>query len=275
MAIKSILLHMAPDPSRESRLATALDLAKRFEAHLHIVYMTKPIHLPAQITGRGASAAFLAEAAEIARDKASEVEAWLKKSCDAAGVSWEMEITEGDHNEELAAFGHYADLIIVSRDHGITFEDYIGLHKPDELLMIATSPVLMLPKGEARLPPVGKRILVAWKDCKEAARAVRDSLHFLQQADTVFVFSADEAHHRYEGGRKLITYLERHGIKAEPLSDVGDHHIGDTVLSYAEDHKVDLLVMGAYGRPRWREIVWGGVTHKVLSSAKIPLLLSH
>lgn len=274
MAIKSILLHMAPDPSRETRLKAGLDLAKRFDAHLHIVYMTKPIHLPAQIAGRGASAAFLAQAREIARGKASEVKEWLEGACNATGVSWDMEVAEGDHNDELARFGHYADLIIVSKDHGITFEDYVGLHKPDDLLMMATCPVLMLPKRDPH-PPIGKRIMVAWKDSKEAARAVRDGLHFLAQAEKVFVFTSDEPHHRYQGSEKLTRYLERHGIASEPLSDVGEHNVGDTVLSYAEDHEVDLLIMGAYGRSRWREIIFGGVTHKMLTSANIPLLLSH
>jgi nucleotide-binding universal stress UspA family protein len=37
----------------------------------------------------------------------------------------------------------------------------------------------------------------------------------------------------------------------------------------------DLLVMGAYGHSRWRELVLGGVTRSLLREMTVPVLLSH
>lgn len=274
MAIKTILLHLAPDESRQARFNVALDLAKRFDAHLHIVYMTQPAHMPAAVTGRGASYAFIAEATAIAREKADEVSSWVGENCTRANVSWDMDVIEGDHNKILADLGHYADLIVVSKDHGIILEDYIGLHSPDDLLVTATTPVLILPKSKT-IKPIGKRVMIAWKDTREAARAVRDSLQLLQQADQVLVMTGDRPHERFESAANLVTFLERHGIHPKQVSDVAERNVGQVILSYAEDEQVDLLVMGAYGKSRWREIVWGGVTSHILSHAELPLMMSH
>ena len=274
MAIKTILLHLAPDESRQVRFNAAVGLAKRFDAHLHIVYMTLPAHMPTAVTGRGASYAYISEATEIAREKADEISAWVEENCTAANVDWDMDVMEGDHNKILADIGHYADLIVVSENHGLTVEDYIGLHRPDDLLVMATAPVLIVPNTPL-VDDIGKRVMIAWKNTKEAARAVRDSLQILKQAEQVFVMTGDRPHKRFESAANLVTYLERHGIHPKQVSDVAEHNVGEVILSYAEDENIDLLVMGAYGKPRWREIVWGGVTHHVLSHAKRPVLMSH
>ena len=182
---------------------------------------------------------------------------------------------EGDHNELLAERSHFADLMIVSEHHGVTLEGYVGLHMPEEMLMTSICPVLVLPKNR-KIETVGERVLVAWKDTKEAARAVRESLPMLQAAKNVFVLTCDRPHHRFEAGKDIVAFLTRHGVSVEPVSDIADgNDVGPIILSYAADVKADLLVMGAYGHSRWREIVFGGVTHHVLKNMKLPLLMAH
>ena len=50
---------------------------------------------------------------------------------------------------------------------------------------------------------------------------------------------------------------------------------GEALLSAVADASVDLLVMGAYGHSRLREMIFGGVTEKVLGSMTVPVLLSN
>ncbi len=50
--------------------------------------------------------------------------------------------------------------------------------------------------------------------------------------------------------------------------------MGDILLSYAADHGVDLIVMGAYGHSRLRELVLGGATRHLLRHT-VPVLMSH
>lgn len=274
MPIKTILLHMAPDALRGERLAVAIDLARRHGAHLDVAYLTAPIGTPAAVTGRGASAAYIAEATAIAEEKAEDVLDEVRAACAEAGIECRTEIASGDHNEVLARRSHYADLVIVSERHGLIPEDYIGLHRPDELLMTAACPVLIVPRGW-KGQPIGRRILIAWKDTDEASRAVRGAMPLIKEAGQVYVLTCDEPGRRFEGSENLVDWLRRHDVAVERLSDVEDDDVGAVILSYAADVKADLLVMGAYGHSRWREIVLGGVTHHVLSNMDVPVLTSH
>lgn len=47
------------------------------------------------------------------------------------------------------------------------------------------------------------------------------------------------------------------------------------LLSRITDENIDLLVMGAYGRSRFRELVLGGATRHILRHMTVPVLMSH
>ncbi len=47
------------------------------------------------------------------------------------------------------------------------------------------------------------------------------------------------------------------------------------MLSRLADQDIDLLVMGAYGHSRLRELVLGGVTRKIFQQMTVPVLMSH
>jgi len=275
MPIKNILLHMGNDDAHMRRFETAVHLAREHGAHLEIAYLTSPAGMPAAIQGRGASAAYIAEATAIAREKAEAVEKEVTERCKGEGIDWNWEVLEGDRNELLATRSYYADLIVVSEDHGWVYEDHVGIYGIDELVAQAACATLVLPV-EWEPQPIGKRVLIAWKELREAAHAVRDALPLLETADTVFVLTTDKPHSRFESGMDLATYLKRHDIKAKQESDVMER--GDTakvILSYAEDLKADLIVLGAYSRPRWREALLGGVTQDMLNKCPIPIVMSH
>lgn len=275
MAIKNILLHMGVDTSRLSRLHVALGLAQRYRAHLEVAFMITPAGMPAAIQGRGASAAYIAEATAIAREKAEEVHAEIAAGCAGTGIDWTWEILEGDHNRLLAERSHYADLLVVTQHHGVGGDDDVLLHRPGDLLLTASCPLLGLPK-DVDLPSVGSRVLIAWKDSREAARAVRDALPFLERADSVHVLVCTTDDDGSGQDREIATYLRRHGIAvAPPTVTTADGPVGEVILNHAGALQADLLVMGAYGHSRWREIVLGGVTQHVLRHMTVPVLASH
>ena len=51
--------------------------------------------------------------------------------------------------------------------------------------------------------------------------------------------------------------------------------VGDVLLSRAADLGADLLVIGAYGHSRVRELLIGGATRSILQSMTLPVLMSH
>jgi nucleotide-binding universal stress UspA family protein len=81
--------------------------------------------------------------------------------------------------------------------------------------------------------------------------------------------------HGEEPGADIATYLARHGIQVEVRSESGTGEAGEALLAMADKVGADLLVMGAYGHPRYREIMLGGATRTVLASATLPVLMSH
>jgi nucleotide-binding universal stress UspA family protein len=123
--------------------------------------------------------------------------------------------------------------------------------------------------------------MVAWDGSQESTRAIYDAMPFLRLAQQVSVLTIDETAKRSRPGsatgKDIAATIERHGVRAEivALSGVDHSGVGEALLSQAADLGADLLVMGAYGHARWREMVLGGATRTVMSSATLPVLLSN
>ncbi len=141
--------------------------------------------------------------------------------------------------------------------------------------MNSCRPVIALPfAGEFKT--LGRRVLVAWNGSREAARATHDALPFLTQADKVMVLSVNATGEEHIPGADISTHLARHGVGVEIHNRVqGNIGVGDAILNAASDYGADLLVIGAYGHSRLRELVLGGVTRHLLRHMTVPVLMSH
>ena len=150
---------------------------------------------------------------------------------------------------------------------------------PDWIAMEAGRPVLVVPKSGAS-GPIGERVLVAWNNSREAARAVFDALPLLTRAKEVTVLVVEEADKPATqgdlAGVEICATLARHGVKSTAVrAKPSGGDAGAELLAQASKYKADVLVMGCYGRSRFREFVLGGASRHVLQHATIPVLLSH
>ena len=66
-------------------------------------------------------------------------------------------------------------------------------------------------------------------------------------------------------------FLARHGIQAKSVWKAGN--VGETIATYAEAGKFDMLVMGSHGHGSFLNMVLGSVATKVLANCKTPVLL--
>jgi nucleotide-binding universal stress UspA family protein len=138
-------------------------------------------------------------------------------------------------------------------------------------------PLLIVPYIQAA-PLKLDRIMLCWDGSRSAARAVGDAVPFLLQskATEIVMVSGEPAKSDELPGADIGHHLARHGIKAEvKVIASPEIDIADTILSYAADQSVDLLVMGGYGHSRMREFMLGGVTRGILASMTFPTLMSH
>ena len=107
---------------------------------------------------------------------------------------------------------------------------------------------------------------------------MHDALPFLERADQVEVMRVNPAARQAGAtpGADIALHLARHGVNVEVHSTVAnDIEVGDVILSRAADAGSDLVVMGAYGHSRLREMVLGGVTRHLLQHMTVPVLFSH
>ena len=181
-----------------------------------------------------------------------------------------------DAFREIVAECHAADLVVAPAKD---FADPLGhwFDLPERLAMETGRPLLLLPRNRP-VQSFGKRIMVAWNGSREAARAAFDAMPMLQSADYVCVLTiADSlAGRRSASANDFHAALVRQGVKAE-LEVVGAMTRGDgeELLDHAASRDCDMLVMGFYGRSRFSEMIWGGVTRHVLEAMTIPVFTAH
>lgn len=272
MAYSTILLHMGNDERRSVRLQVAVELARRFDAFLDVLYIASPTAVSGG-GGRGV-AAFMADPAEApVPDRAAQIGEEVHQACRDRSYSWE--VIEGDPMKLLAARAGFADLAVLSQSHPAYLGDEALTHLPDWLPLQAPCPALILPwDGPVEAP--GRHLLVAWKNCREAGRALRDALPFLQAADRVTVLTVGFDAKDDSEPTDLSVYLARHGVEAEFRPDASpDGDAGDLILSHARELDCDAIVMGAYGHSRLRDMVLGSATNTVLSHMHVPVLMAH
>ncbi len=275
MAFKTILVHVADDPDNAARLMTAQRLAKQEGAHLTALFAARSIEMP--ITGRGASLAFLESGLERARELAQALEEQFRSSCEARGQSHDWIVEDKEHLDSLARHAHAADLVVVSRSADQHLEDRFRLRLAEELVLITGLPILALPPGyRAPERPPGKRVLVAWKPTREALRALRDALPLLRRAEKTFLVTVGPKAKDAVSLLEVSQFLQRHDVSVE-TRDVaeGEGGAGQTLIDQASAHGCDLIVAGAYGHARLRQVLMGGVSRRLLRHAPQALLLSH
>jgi nucleotide-binding universal stress UspA family protein len=271
--IKHIVAHVEGGAHDKAVLTLAGTLAGRFGAALEAVFANVPPYLPASLDGMLTPQIIEAQQA-IYRERAESAKAHFAALALAQGkASW----TEFDALPAAAviARGRYADLAVLGQPSPDETDAATDYDSPAEIVMGLGRPVLMVPYA-GTFADAGKRVLVAWSGTRESARALTDSLPFLAGAAEVNVLTVNPTEGAPPMEADIKRWLGEHGIKAKTsVAHTKDIEVGDVLLSAAADMSADLIVMGAYGRSRLRELILGGATHEIFRHMTAPVLMSH
>jgi nucleotide-binding universal stress UspA family protein len=277
MTYATVMVSLALDQPNEARLAVAGQIAERFDAGLIGIVasvFSPPLYFT---TGEQAQALIDQGQASINR-RMSELEAQFREATKnrAKHIEWRCAI---DFPARYVLQQARCADIIVSGGHSDAFSDPFALVTPKDLVMEAGRPLLVVPDSSDWLDL--RSMLVAWKDTPEARRAIVDSLPMLRKAKDVTVAEIVEA-----GGsqplavsrvRDVITWLSRHGVSASELVAEQNQDRDATVQldAMAADLGAGVVVAGAYGHSRFREMILGGMTQHLITQTGRCVLLSH
>jgi nucleotide-binding universal stress UspA family protein len=281
MSYKDLLVVLDSDASARGRVDLAAALAERFAAHLVALYP-----LPTPMASRHLGyfdpallAPFFADLQQRAREAADKVRETFEHAASLRGVSAEWrEIQEGP-DADPALHARYADLTVLGQLDPDRGDADMLRPRPERVTLASGRPILVVPYA-GHFESVGRRVMIGWNATREAARAVNDAMPLLVAAEVVTVLTIDPregpAGHGELPGADISLHLARHGVKAEIERTVSaDLSVGDVLLSRASDLAADLLVIGAYGHSRARELLLGGATRSLLRNMTVPVLMSH
>jgi nucleotide-binding universal stress UspA family protein len=273
VAYATIMVHVDVDGASEARIRLAATLAERF--------MSTLIGISACILPPYPSEGAYFVTPEFVEEERRDMVALLKRA-EAAfrtivgerpKIEWRSEIELPD--DYLAEQARAADLVIIGRDRspgGIC-----RAIEPSTAALRVGRPVLAVPPSVDTLR--AERVVIGWKDSREARRALQDSLPLLHEAKFVAVVEVCEKGMEDIGRRHVddvAGYLTRHRISVgSVLAAHAEGSVADELLRVAGAEGADLIVAGAYGHSRLGEWIFGGVTRDLLASSPVCCLLAN
>lgn len=300
VSMRSLVVHVNDESLSCHAIELAALLARHWDARLTALLVAAPVNAGVGLSAE--TAALAQQLAQVQRDTLLAMGERLVTDIRLRHpIDIDLQLADGDSVEALQAWARTSDMLITSQ-RGQEGEGGLSTGQSARLLVGAACPVLTVPyigwsdtRAQDGPDAFLRRVLVAWSDTRESARAVRDALPLLMHASHVELVSftaagRDDAALRQASLQQVANYLERHGVPVNPViltqtepsigermrrGWVPDVAVAEALQSHAADIHADLLVMGAFGHPRLWEMVLGGVTRTMLESMTVPVMMSH
>lgn len=278
MRYRSILVQVDGAYGARARMQAAVRLAVEHDATLTGVFLRSeatPAYLVAEgvVTSAEAVDVFFREREASAARASDEAREIFEQALPRTGLVTRWHTLNGISHEHITNYARRHDLAILPRRMSVA--PGAGDILVEKVAMGSGGPVLVLP--EAGYPATfGRKILMAWKDSHESARALRDAWPFLAAAEEVHIMTAVR-----DGERGMDDVMQRHlcehGCNASRLIIDRDTDIptGDLIRRHVDLLGADMVVMGFYGHSRLQEFVLGGVSREMLGQLTMPVLVSH
>ncbi len=273
MEIRSILVNVDLDAANSTSLRYAIDLAQSLDAQLIGVAADQP----ALLYGAGDGGA---AAAEYYAMETAQVETQLKRAEEAfrgivpSGLKHQWQAFVTTPVAAIVEVARVADLIVATPTTTTTSRQTVAVDL-GEIVLRAGRPVLDVATYQSKVKL--DKVMIAWKDSREARRAVADALPLLRRADQVTALTISEDDYTAERNSMddLIKWLGSHGVTAQGDVVSNPERSADIIETTAIAQGVDLVVSGGYGHSRMREWLFGGVTRNLLAANKLNRFFSN
>jgi len=274
MDYKTVMVGLALDRPNDACLRVAGDLAERFGARI-IGVAASDIRPPMYFAdGDFAQKLFDEEAAAIER-RLSELEAEFRAAVERRATALEWRSARALPVPYLLQQARAADILVIGARQE-TLVDPSSAPDPSDLVMQAGRPLIVVPSTVEWLDL--RSVLVAWKDVREARRAVFDALPILAAAREVTIAEIPE-----QDGRRaealahvadVAAWLHGHGITANTVIPEKAGGVTGQIENIAANIGAGAVIAGAYGHSRLRQWVLSGVTRHLATESRRCAFLS-
>jgi nucleotide-binding universal stress UspA family protein len=266
MSFATLMVHMEIASKADARVRLAANLAERFASTLIGISASVLPAYPAENAYFVTNEFYRQEHQDILAEL-TRAEASFRSAAGPDNLNLEWRAAVDLPETYVVSEARSADLVIVGQSKQPV--DICRSLDPGTAILKTGRPILVVPPSVDTLK--AERILIGWKDSREARRAVQDALPLLHKAKSVTILevSDDES-----AGRRrvddLAQYLARHRITARTVTEAAAAEpVADQLLKFARTDGADLIVTGGYGHSRLGEWIFGGVTRDLLKSSPI------
>jgi nucleotide-binding universal stress UspA family protein len=265
MSFATLMVHLEIAAENDARVRLAANLAERFGSTLIGVSASILPPYPAE-NGYFATEEFYAKEQRDILAALKQTEASFRSAAGPGELKSEWRSAIEFPETYVAAEARSADLVVVGQLREPV--DICRSVEPGTAILKAGRPILVVPPGVDHLK--AESILIGWKDCREARRAIRDALPLLRDAKSVTILEVCEDGAEAAGRQHVddvVQYLARYRIIAGAMTETAAASVADQLVKCARANGADLIVAGGYGHSRLGEWIFGGATRDLLKSS--------
>ncbi len=206
---------------------------------------------------------FLEDTARAALDE-------IEGKCNSAGISCTRTIKEGVVGKEIVESAKRCDIIVMGMagEHAFWRDAFLGSNL-ESVVRQTHKPVMVTPEKYKNIT----KILVAYDGSDFATRALIAGGNIAQQMHlplTVITVSDDNT-----SGENILSQasenLKDRDITYDKVLESGE--TVNVILDFCKEGSYDLLVMGAYGHSKIRELIIGNTTVQIMRKVDCAVLM--
>ena len=209
-------------------------------------------------------------------EKADFILKEFQERCQKAGVKADVKKVIGRISSAIIEEAQSADLILMAKkgEHFHLKEGGLLGSVAEAVARNSGKPVLVTPENFVEI----ESMALAYDGSDSAAKALRLSLELSQQNVwplTVIIINSDS-----KKAAALIAQVEEANQKDPDEPPIADCETiilsgkeSEEIIKFIREGSIELMVMGAYGHNRLRELFLGSTTSQVVRKSPIPVLL--
>jgi len=284
MTLDYVFVPAIDEANLANGMKAALNLVKEQNGHLSVCHIEQryPANDVALAYWQASTIRAIEEEAQEQSERLSEVFRTFCKDNDIQvieanelqhknGVTASWTLRLADPFTEFGNMARTADLSVLCRSEKES--EPLTANVRADLLVKSGVPLLNIPAETGFTG--AKKVLVGWNGTVEAKRALTAAMPLLERAESVSLLSAGLKNDHRPSAEEVAMIIRHKGINAEGQDVPADKHTDQQIIDEAQNGNFDLLVIGAYSQPRWRESMFGGLTMRLMRNPPLPVFMVH